>query len=197
MNMTRAELRQALKDIIKYDLEGSAASDAELNALLNEAYIQTCWDCRMPVATKTVSVTQYTERVPAPVQRVFEVHWRRGSGEIHKLFPYAGAVGDLATQVGTPIAYVHEGYSIRLIPIPDADGTLMMSGVDAPEMNNDTDTPALPAHLHTAIVYYAASRWAERYGHQKSVYFMQRYRELCRTGEHLRQQLHAYKGVLR
>lgn len=195
--MTRAELRQALKDIIKYDLEGSAASDAELNSLLNEAYVQTCWDVRMPAATRTTPVTQYTERVVITIQRVFEAHWRDGAGKIHKLFPHAGPIGELATQVGKPIAYVHEGYSIRLIPIPDAAGTLMVSGVDTPTMNNDTDSPALPAHLHQAIVYYAASRWAERYGHQKSVYFMQRYRELCRTGEHLRQQLHAYKGVLR
>jgi hypothetical protein len=195
--MNRAELRQRLRDLIRYDLEGSAATDAELNDLLNEAYIQTCWDCRMPVVTKTVSVTSYTERVPVPVQRVYEAHWRRSSGEIHKLVPYAGALGELATQVGQPVAYIHEGYSVRLIPIPAEDGTLMVSGVDASVLGNDTDTPALPANLQPAIVFYAASRWAERYAHPKSTYFLQRYRETVRTGEHIRQQLHAYQGVLR
>lgn len=188
-----------LRDIIKYDLEGSNATDSELNALLDEAYVQTCWDVRMPVASEQVSVPALTERVVLTnsIQRVYECHWKDAGGTVSKMWPWAAGLDTRLTWTGKPQYYIPEGNSIRLMPIPDTAGYVIVSGVKVSTLGSDTAEPELPKHLHPAIVYYAASRWAERYGHQKATYFMSRYKDLTRTGEHIRQQLHAYRGELR
>ena len=200
--MTLSELRTMVRSLISYDLEGSAASDAELDTLVNRAYQQHVARVgAAQMAQVSVSANQAEVQI-AGLMRLDRCWWKESSGATYPMQP---APADWLHrfgfgQTGTPRFYHADGNILHLLPVPAAAGTLLIEAVSAPApLSSGSDTPYTPTHLHPAIAYRAAAEWALRYNHQKAQSFLSMAMELETIGrvERFGNALHALDGVPR
>ena len=200
--MTLSELRTMVRSLIAYDLEGSAASDADLDTLINRAYQQQA--ARVGAAQMAqVSVLANQAEVSVPgLVRLDRCWWKESSGATYPLQP---APADWLhrfgiAQTGTPRFYHLDGNVLHLHPIPSEAGSLLIEAVSAPvPLSSNNDIPYTPSHLHPAIAYRAAAEWAMRYNHPKSQAFLMMAMEIERVAQVQRfgNALHSLDGVPR
>jgi hypothetical protein len=200
--MTLSELRTMVRSLISYDLEGSTAADADLDRLINRAYVQHVARVGAAVISQiSVSANQAEVSVPGLV-RLDMGWWKTTGGSTYDLLPMPSDWmhrfnwGD----VGIPRFYHADGNIIHLYPTPDTNGYLMVEAVSAPvPLSANSDTPYTSSYLHPAIAYRAAAEWALRYNHQKAQSFLMMAQEIESVGraERFGNALHALDGVPR
>jgi hypothetical protein len=198
--MTLSELRTMVRSLIGYDLEGAAATDADLDTLINRAYQQQA--ARVGAAQMAqVSVLANQAEVSVPgLVRLDRCWWQVGSSAPVRVWPASPAHDWSMVDVGTPRWFRCDGNSLRLYPAPAEAGTLLIRGVFHPApLSANLDTPYTPQHLHPAIAYRAAAEWALRYNHAKAQPFMMMAQEIESVGraERFGNALHALDGVPR
>jgi hypothetical protein len=201
--MTLSELRTMVRSLISYDLEGSAASDSDLDTLINRAYVQHVARVGAAVVSQVSVAANQPEVLVPGLFRLDRCWWLAGVGSSPLAMLPAPADwlhrfnwGDS----GTPRFYHLDGNVLHLHPIPSEAGTLLIEAVSAPvPLTNNSDTPYTPSHLHPAIAYRAAAEWALRYNHQKAQSFLMMAQEIESVGrtERFGNALHALDGVPR
>jgi len=200
--MTLSELRTMVRSLIRYDLEGSAAGDGELDTLINRAYQQHVARVgATQMAQVSVLANQAEVSVPG-LMRLDRCWWKETGGATYPMQP---AAAEWLHQFGfgqtaTPRFYHLDGNVLHLYPAPAEAGTLLLEAVSAPApLSSNSDTPYTPKHLHPAIAYRAAAEWALRYNHQKAQSFLVMALELETIGRAQRfgNALHALDGVPR
>jgi hypothetical protein len=191
-----------VRSLISYDLEGSAASDAELDTLINRVYQQHVARVGAAVISQMNVSANQAEVSVSGLMRLDRCWWKESSGATYPMQPapadwlHRFGIG----QTGTPRFYHLDGNVLHLYPVPNADGQLMMEAVSAPApLTNNSDTPYTPTHLHSAIAYRAAAEWGLRYNHPKSQAFLMMAQEIEAVGrtERFGNALHALDGVPR
>jgi len=200
--MTLSELRTMVRSLISYDLEGSAATDADLNTLINRAYQQQVAQAGPSTMTQASVLANQKEIVVAGLIRLDQMWWQTGSQAPLELLPLPPdwEWRKSLTDTGTPRFYWLDGNRLMLYPTPDTAGTLLMLAVVAPTpLTQDNHEPITPSHLHPAIAYRAAAEWALRYNHQKAQAFLAVSAEIEHVGrrERFASALHALDGVPR
>jgi hypothetical protein len=198
--MTLSELRTMVRSLIAYDLEGSAATDADLDALINRAYQQQA--ARVGAAQMSlVSVLANQAEVSVPgLVRLDWCWWQVGSSAPVRVWPASPDHDWSMVDTGTPRWFRCDGNIIHLYPVPAEAGTLLIEAVSAPvPLTNNSDTPYTPSHLHPAIAYRAAAEWSLRYNHAKAQAFLAMAQEIELVGraERFGNALHALDGVPR
>jgi hypothetical protein len=201
--MTLSELRTMVRSLISYDLEGAAATDADLDALINRAYQQQA--ARVGAAQMAqVSVLANQAEVSVPgLVRLDRCWWLAGVGS--SPLAMLPAPADWLhrfgwVDVGTPRFYHLDGNVLHLYPAPAQAGSLLIEAVSSPvPLANNSDTPYTPSHLHPAIAYRAAAEWALRYNHQKAQSFLMMAQEIESVGriDRFGNALHSLDGVPR
>jgi hypothetical protein len=200
--MTLSELRSMTRSLISYDLEGAAATDADLNALINRSYQQHAARVgAAQMAQVSVSANQAEVSVPG-LMRLDRCWWKESSGATYPMQPapadWLHRFGFGAT--GTPRFYHLDGNILHLYPAPAQAGSLLIEAVSSPvSLANNSDTPYTPSHLHPAIAYRAAGEWALRYNHAKAQAFLAMAQEIESVGrtERFGNALHSLDGVPR
>jgi hypothetical protein len=189
-----------VRSLIGYDLEGAAATDADLDTLINRAYQQQA--ARVGAAQMAqVSVLANQAEVSVPgLVRLDRCWWQVGSSAPVRVWPASPAHDWSMVDVGTPRWFRCEGNLLRLYPAPAEAGTLLIEAVSAPvPMSSNNDIPYTPSHLHPAIAYRAAGEWALRYNHAKAQAFLAMAQEIESVGraERFASSLHSLDGVPR
>jgi hypothetical protein len=189
-----------VRSLISYDLEGSAASDSDLDTLINSAYAQHVARVGAGVVSEVdVAANQLETTVPG-LLRLDELWWQVGSSAPVRVWPASTDPDWSMVETGTPRWFRCDGNSLRLYPAPAEAGTLLIRGVFHPApLSANLDTPYTPQHLHPAIAYRAAAEWALRYNHAKAQPFMMMAQEIESVGraERFGNALHALDGVPR
>ena len=200
--MTLSELRTMVRSLISYDLEGSAATDADLNTLINRAYQQQVAQAGPSTMTQASVLANQKEVLISGLVRLDQMWWQTGSQVPLEMLPlppdweWRKSLAD----TGTPRFYWLDGNRLMLYPAPDTTGTLLMLAVVAPDpLSQDSHEPTTPRHLHPAIAYRAAAEWALRYNHQKAQSFLAMALEIERVAQvgRFASTLHSLDGVPR
>jgi hypothetical protein len=192
-----------VRSLISYDLEGSAATDADLDTLINRAYQQHVARVGAAAVSQVGVLANQAEVQLAGLMRLDRCWWLAGVGSSPLALQPAPA--DWIHRfgwgnTGTPRFYHLDGNVLHLYPIPSEAGSLLIEAVSAPApLSGSTDTPYTPSHLHPAIAYRAAGEWALRYNHQKAQAFLAMAQEIESVGraERFGNALHALDGVPR
>ena len=157
--MTLSELRTMTRSLIAYDLEGSAATDADLNALINRAYAQQAAQVGPSTMSQVTVLANQKEILIPGLIRLNHVWWQTGSAAPLAMLPlppdweWRKSLSD----TGTPRFYWQDGNRLLLYPTPAVAGTLLLLAVTTPTpLTQDNHEPTTPKHLHPAIAYRAA-----------------------------------------
>jgi hypothetical protein len=159
--MNRAQLREATYDKLGVDSTDPRLGTARIDRLINEAlhWIETDKDWPWLMTSTTFSTAAGTGAYTAPTDWLRTRSLRiadysplevRSSEELDYDYP-------LSTEQGVPTAFGFEGDQLLLRPLPSGVYTVTHRYVRMePDLNNDDQSPLMPASFHPAIAEVAA-----------------------------------------
>ncbi|MEM2592048.1 MAG: hypothetical protein QXI60_05625 [Thermofilaceae archaeon] len=165
--MTLAELRAWIRRQAR-DVYATEVTDAQLNDLLNEGYIDFAARTGCFIRDVSVSVNANTNIVTFPSYVIDFKRITQGNAVLLTATPEDMAIkygASWRSQTGTP-AYVIRlsPTAVRPVPIPSAAQSWTVeaivvpsneTGAPIPLLSSDNDTPLIPAAFHLALAYYA------------------------------------------
>ena len=138
------------------------ASDDDILALLNEAYLELCGVQEWPFLREQAEEQPVGDEVelPWPVQKFTSVLWSDADGTRRLSQVTIEEVERLELDPGRPRAYaVKDVDTLVLSPAPEGAGTVQFRGVrQASPMANGNDSPLFNEEFHVGLCYAAAAR---------------------------------------
>lgn len=158
-------MRNELIELIRYDADyRDDLPAARYNSLINQAYLEACRLTDLPEEIRSTNVGAGQQRVPLPILKAYRAWW--GDYALRREVPLRARMGVF----GTPESFEQVGRDFVLYPTPNEAGTLLIEGVWEPALlENDNDTPILPATAHRAIVLLALAYYLDTLGADKRV----------------------------
>jgi hypothetical protein len=170
--MKRGKLKEVARELLGDTRPPYFWSDVELEVYLNEAQVEACRRARLLVDSTTAAVCQVAITIDtqdfALDPRVIMVRRAKLANESFPLTRKSQAALDEeypgwdTDSSSTPSFYFADANSAKISLYPKADtaDTLHMTVVREPlvEMNDDEDTPEIPARYHYSLLHWALHR---------------------------------------